>query len=104
MLDSFGKWLVYVAVIGAMLAIGWKQPLRYRFMSTADIDRIEHPSTPAPTTPTPAERRAAATPVPIPWMFDPNRKTTLDRENYNHSTSGSAYSPRQYYSPTPYPR
>lgn len=64
-------WLVYLAVIVAIVFIGWREPLRYRFLSKAEISEIEHPA--PPPTPPPAP----ATPPPGAWMNDPAHKSPL---------------------------
>ena len=92
--------LLSVVLIGALLLIGWRQPLRYRFMSKADIYALEHPTTPTPI-PT---RIAQVTPAP-PWMWDPSRRTPLDKGSYNRDYSVPP-SARYYYTGryiTPYP-
>ena len=65
MIDSISKWLLFLVSVAVILIAGWKQPLRYRFMSTADIYAIEHPKPPP-------------TPTPAAWMQDPGRRTLLD--------------------------
>ena len=78
-LDSPNRfWTIYLAILAVILFVGWKQPLRYRFMSRAQIDAIEHPTTPVPATPTP--RPAIGAPLPTPaWLWDPKRKNPLER-------------------------
>ncbi len=78
-LDNPGRfWTIYFAILAVILFVGWKQPLRYRFMTKAQIDAIEHPATPIPATPTP--RPVAGVPSPTPsWLWDPNRKNPLER-------------------------
>lgn len=76
-LDKPGRfWTMYGAIIAVILFVGWKQPLRYRFMSKADIDAIEHPATPTPPPATPRALRAAATP---PSLVNPNYVNPLNR-------------------------
>lgn len=98
--QSYGSgqfWTIYLAIIGVVLLIGWKQPIRYRFLSKAQIEAIEHPPTPEPAgSPTPRPREV----VPN-WMWDPNRKTSLDRSSYNQTTSPWGY---RYTTPIPYYR
>jgi|KBSMisStandDraft_5_1062788.scaffolds.fasta_scaffold1797949_1 hypothetical protein len=105
MLDNVWKWLAYFAILGLILFVGWKQPLSYRFMSKAQIYAIEHPAAPPPPKATPPPQvvaAAAPTPTPVPWMWDPNRKTQLDRAPYNQNGyTGGSY---LYARPTPYPR
>lgn len=64
-------WLVYLAVVAAIIFVGWKQPLRYRFLTQAEIAEIERPA--PPPTPPPAP----ATPPPGAWMNDPAQKNPL---------------------------
>ncbi len=64
-------WLIYFAVLAIVTFVGWREPLRYRFLSRAEIHAIEHPAPPpSPTTPPP--------PKPGEWMNDPKRPTKLD--------------------------
>lgn len=90
MVDSLRFWFVYLLIVTAIIFVGWGQPIRYRFMSPKEIALEEL------ATPSPAERRlilaaqgsleVPAT-TPIPWMWDPQRKTPLDREPYNYRQS-----------------
>jgi len=73
-------WLVVGAIVAAILFFGWRQPLRYRFMSRQEIYALEHPATPSPGT---------------PWMWDPARNTKLDRGAYGGATRAVA-TPRPY--------
>lgn len=60
---------VFLAIVGAILLVGWNQPLCYRFMSQQEIDAIERP------TPPPKNRS---------WL--PNRKTNpLDNSPYHRT-------------------
>jgi hypothetical protein len=65
----------------------------YRFMSKAEIYDLEHPPTPVPT---PKLVAKATTPSPH-WMWDPSRKTPLDKDAYNRNYSMSPYSRPYYY-------
>ena len=65
-------WAIYLAIVGVILFVGWKEPLRYRFMSRAKIDAIEHPATPVPT-----PRPAKAPPTP-PSLVDPKWTNPLN--------------------------
>lgn len=69
----FRFWAVYLAILSAILFIGWKQPLRYRFMTHEQIWREEHPEKPVVLA-TPAPK---ATPTQD-WKWDKNRRTLLD--------------------------
>lgn len=84
MLDNPAKWLVYLLIVAAIVFIGWKQPLRYRFMSKAEIDLLENPAQVTPRSSTPIAHAPPASPTPN-WMWDPNRRTPLDRDSYNQS-------------------
>lgn len=105
MLDSFWKWAVYLLIVATILLTGWKEPLRYRFMSKAEIYALEHPASPPLKTKVVEVEKlvevASATPTPTPWMWDPNRQNRLERESYNHQYSTR---PRSPYRATPYPR
>ena len=69
--DNPGRfWAIYLAILGVILFVGWKEPLRYRFMSRAKIDAIEHPATP-----TPRPRKAPPTP---PSLVDPKWRNPLN--------------------------
>jgi hypothetical protein len=69
MVDNLKFFTVVGLIILAILALGWRQPLKYRFMSQAEIYEYENPSTPTPI------------PVasPTPWMWDKARKSALER-------------------------
>ena len=74
-------WLGVGVIVAAILFLGWRQPLRYRFMSAAEIYALEHPATPRPGT---------------PWMWDPARNTKLDREAYGGERRPYTATPRPY--------
>ncbi len=78
-------WVIYLAILGTILFIGWKQPLRYRFMSTAEIWAMEHPSEPLPlppgSTPFPTPK-PTPTPSTPSWLWDRTRKNPLDNQPY----------------------
>lgn len=73
MLTKIVGWLAYSAVVAGLIFIGWKEPLRYRFLSPGEIAKIEHPQPPA----TPPPEPPPATPKPGAWMNDAAR-TKLD--------------------------
>lgn len=64
---------VFLAIVGAILVVGWNEPLRYRFMSEQEIDAVEHPA-PPPATPVP-ERRS--------WLPDRVKNNPLDNRPYH---------------------
>lgn len=78
MVDNIRFWFIVLCVIAAILFVGWKQPLRYRFLSAQEINLIENPEPPAPPPPPTLPTGKDNT-----WMFDPRRQTSLDRESYN---------------------
>ncbi len=93
MLDSAFKWLVYLAAVAGVLYLGWNEPLRYRFMSRAEIDEIEHPKVEVEATPTPVPVK------PGKWMWESNSGTGLDRPGQNppsKSRSGTRPVPYSY--------
>jgi hypothetical protein len=79
MIGELLKWVAYCAVVAAVLYVGWREPLRYRFMSEAEIT---------------AERRILApTPAPTPPPRSATRQglqgTALDRAPWVRSKDGS---------------
>ncbi len=74
MAAKIGGWLLYLAVVGGLIFVGWNEPLRYRFLSRAAIDAIENP----PPPPTPPPDPTKATPPPGAWMKDPTRTNPLE--------------------------
>ena len=99
MLDNFWKWLGYFLLISVVVFVGWKEPLRYRFMSKQEIEAYEHPAIATPTPRPLAKAPPPRTPAPN-WMFDPDRRTKLDEGPYNRIESTRRYYP--YYTPSPY--
>jgi hypothetical protein len=93
MVDSLRFWSVVILITGGIVVVGWKEPLRYRFMSRQEIDAELHPkiATPVPATPKPN------------WMWDPSRKTKLDETSYNRAqpTLSSPNRGTQLYTPAP---
>jgi len=70
MSDSIKFWALFGAITVAILVVGWKQPLSYRFMSKKEIESLSAP-TPAP-------------PPKGSWMWDSSKRSTqLDRGSYN---------------------
>ncbi len=87
MADNLKFWSIYLLIVGAVLYTGWRQPISYRFMSAAEIYALEHPVDPV----------AVAAAQATPWMWDPNRKTKLDRGPYNgNSSTGPSYNYTRY--------
>jgi hypothetical protein len=73
--DSIKFWTVFAVITLVVLFLGWRQPIRYRFMSAKEIAALEAPP---------------AQPTPIPsWMWDRSRATKLDREGYNERGNSS---------------
>jgi hypothetical protein len=67
MVDDLKFWTVYAILVVAVLIVGWRQPLRYRFMSKQEIAQLEAPKIEA---------------QPTPWMWDTKRATKLDNGPY----------------------
>jgi hypothetical protein len=68
--QSFRFWIIFLGILAFILFVGWKQPLRYRFMSQQENDVLEKPvTTPIPATPKPQGE----------WMRDRKSRTLLDR-------------------------
>jgi hypothetical protein len=88
MIESAFKWLLYFAAVAGVLYLGWNEPLRYRFMSRAEIDETEHPVF---VEPTPIPKKAGH------WMWDGNPRTSLDIQPYKRLRN------RQSPGSTPYP-
>ena len=74
--------LVFLAIVGLMLFVGWNQPLRYRFLSQRDIDLIEHPPTPPPVVRKPLPPGATPIPVRPSWIWDRAKENPLDNRPY----------------------
>jgi hypothetical protein len=71
---SFRFWIIFLCILLIILFIGWRQPLRYRFMSQQEINALERPVTPVAVAPIPI------TPKPQgEWMRDRKSRTLLDR-------------------------
>jgi hypothetical protein len=72
--------MIYAVIVVAVLTVGWKQPLSYRFMSKQEIEAI-HAPTPAPA-------------KPGAWMWDSSKRSKLDRGAYNRrSAMSDSWSP-----------
>ncbi len=101
-LVSILRAVALIIILLAIVAIGWNEPLRYRFMSSADIYALENPPKETPP-PMSVVTHTVTVPVASPtpnWMWDPNRKTSLDGGAYNgHRT---VYDPYMYGRATPY--
>ena len=69
MVDDLKFWGTYAVLVMLVLIVGWRQPLRYRFMTKEEIAAYEAP----PSTPIPAA---------TPWMWDEMRANKLERGAY----------------------
>jgi len=47
--SQIGKALVYFAVCGAVIFLGWNEPLSYRFKSAKEIRELEEAQQPVPS-------------------------------------------------------
>lgn len=82
MAESIKFWVMYLLVVGAILAIGWRQPLSYRFMNKKEIAALNSTGEP--------------TPAPGSWMWDPSKRASnLERGTYNKKVD--AYSSQSYF-------
>lgn len=66
-LETIIGTVAVLTLAAGIIALGWNEPLRYRFLSAQEIEEIEHPIPIVESTPTPGA-----------WMNDPSRKTMLD--------------------------
>jgi hypothetical protein len=66
--------------LGLIFILGWNEPLKYRFMSRAEIYALENPQQPQQQAPVAANS----------WMWDKTRKSKLDRDAYNRGASRSS--------------
>jgi hypothetical protein len=64
-IDHLKFWTAFALIAVTVLFLGWRQPLRYRFMSAKQI--VEEQASPTPT----------------PWIYDRGRSTKLDRGAYD---------------------
>lgn len=81
--EQIFRTLALLGVLAIVILLGWNEPLKYRFMSRAEIYALENP----------------VRPVPAPqangsWMTNPGRRTQLDRGPYNRTTSVPSYGNR----------
>ena len=81
MVDDLKFWGGYALLVTVVLAVGWKQPLEYRFMSKKEIAEREAPKHP---TPAPAAE-------PTPSLLDSKRGTSLDQGPYSEKANRRAY-------------
>ena len=51
MLGNLANFVVWLLVAACIVAFGWEEPLRYRFMSRASVAEEEKALLPPPTTP-----------------------------------------------------
>ena len=103
MLDNAPKWAVYFIVLSAVVLIGWKEPLRYRFMSKSEIASTEKSEAArqamlagagSDMNALPATESAApAVPQPIPESRTPQLSgSSLERGPYKTSNGHPIYS------------
>jgi hypothetical protein len=75
--ENIFRTLALAGIVALVLLLGWNEPLKYRFMSRADIYALENPPQAAPGSDT-------------TWMWDKSRQGKLDRSPYNRSSSSSS--------------
>jgi hypothetical protein len=73
---EFLEWLIIAAVFGAVLFVGWNEPLRYRFMSEAKIREYERAN---------EQVKMGETPLGKSAKWQP-QGTSLDRGAYRTDT------------------
>ena len=66
--------MVFLALCGAIVGIGWREPLRYRFMSAEQIAEEIDALQPPPPTPAPSP-----TPRPVVDRFNGGRLNDMSR-------------------------
>ena len=78
--SQIGKALVYFAVCGAVIFLGWNEPLSYRFKSAKEIRELEEAQHPVPS---------RTTTSMTDWIPG---GTSLDRAPYEVSKGSVRYS------------
>lgn len=82
MAESIKFWGTYFLIVGAILAIGWHQPLSYRFKNKQEIAALSNTGEP--------------TPAPGSWMWDPSKRASkLEKGAYDKKVD--AYSSQYYF-------
>lgn len=84
------RTLIEVLIIGALIALTWQQSLQDRFNA---LTGAKVQATPMPEPPAPIVRYV---PQPTPtasgqWMWDPARRSTLDRPAYDSRDKSQKY-------------
>lgn len=75
------RTLVLLGILALVILLGWNEPLKYRFMSRAEIYALENP----------AQTKDNS------WMWDQNRKSKLERGAYNKSGGVTGYGAGAYW-------
>lgn len=82
--EQIFRTLVLLGILAIIIILGWNEPLKYRFMSRAEIYAMENP-----TQTTPGADKS--------WMWDQSRRTKLDRGAYNRNSSVTGYGAGAYW-------
>lgn len=82
MAEGIKFWATYLLLVAAILAVGWNQPLSYRFMSKKEIAAA-------------TGSNGEPTPAPGSWMWDSSKRASkLERGAYGkRSSPGYSYYP-----------
>lgn len=80
--EKFAHLLVFLAICGLIVWVGWNEPLRSRFMSQSEIMASEHPVKPAPTP---------------SWVENRYRGSRLDEPAQPATTGGGGNRSRGFY-------
>lgn len=91
------RLLLEIVFAGLLVVIAWEKPFKQRFGATPPAPQIVY-VTPAPTI-APLTIAPTSEPPSGSWMWDPNRRTPLDRATYNQTYDVSG--PTRYYDYTP---
>ena len=73
------RFLIELGLVGALVALTWNQSLLDRYKQFAGVKE-------EPPLPPPPQVRYVAEPAPSPtgdWMWDPSRRSALDRPAYD---------------------
>ncbi len=72
------RTIALLGFLALVVILGWNEPIKYRFMSRAEIYALENPQVAAPGS-------------DKSWMWDKTRKGKLDQGAYNRSSGVTTY-------------